>query len=56
MEYPEEEIILDDDEDKDDDVINEVEVDCAIVWLSSIESRPVERLEPQWDNEKSYLN
>ena len=29
MEHPEEVIILDDDEDKDDDVINEYEVDCV---------------------------
>ena len=28
MEHPEEEMILDDDKDRDDDVINEQEVDC----------------------------
>ena len=35
MEYPEEEMILDDDEDKYDDVINEEEFDCAGVQRSS---------------------
>ena len=55
MEHPEEEIILDDHEDKYDDVINEEEVYCVVVKISIIDSRPVERLEPQWYNDKSYL-
>ena len=41
MDHTEEEIILNDDEDKNDDVIDEEEVDCAGVrWLSG-ESRPM---------------
>ena len=44
MEHPEEEMILDYDEDKYDDVINEEEVDCAGVRRSSRESRPAERI------------
>ena len=54
-EHPEEEIILDDDEDKDDDFINDYEVDCVGYWQPSRQSRYAEIIEPQWDNEKSYL-
>ena len=55
MEHPEEYIILEDDEEKYYDVIDEEEVDCAGVRKLSRESRPVEILEPQWDNKKSYF-
>ena len=55
MDHPEEEMILDDDEDKYDDIIDEEEVDCSGVRKLIRESRPLERLEPQWDNNKSYL-
>ena len=55
MDHPEEEVILDYDEDKNDDVIYEKEVNCAGVWWSRRDSRPVERLEPHCDNEKSYF-
>ena len=44
MEHPEQEIILDDDEDKYDDVINGQEVDCAEVLQQIRESIPLERL------------
>ena len=37
------------------DFIDEKEVDCAGVRQSIRNSIPVERLEPQWDSEKSYL-
>ena len=56
MDHPEEEMILNDYEDKNDDVIDEEEVYCSGVRKLIREIRPVERLEPQWDNEKSYLN
>ena len=52
MDHPEEEIILDDDEDKYDDVIDEQEVDCAVVRQSRKQCRPVEILEQLWDNTK----
>ena len=55
IDYPEEEIILDDDEEKYDDVIDKEEVYCAGFLRSTKESRPVERLEPQRDSDKSYL-
>ena len=55
MEHPEEEIILDDDEEKYDDVINEYEVDCVGFRQTSRQSRYAEIIEPQWDNQKSYL-
>ena len=48
-------MILYDYEYKNDDVIDKEEVYCAEVRRSIIESRTVERLEPKWDNEKSYL-
>ena len=41
MDHPEEENILDDDYDKDDDVINEEEVDCVVVSKKSREIRYV---------------
>ena len=52
MNNPEEYIIIYDDEDKDDDVIYEECVYFTGVWKSSIYSRPLEILEPQWDNNK----
>ena len=52
MEHPEEQIIIDDDEDKDDDIIYEQYVYSTGVRQSSRYSRHVERLEPQWDNNK----
>ena len=52
MDHPEEEIILGDDEEKYDDVINEEEGGCEVVWQSSRESISVEILEPQCDNKK----
>ena len=52
MDHPDEQLILDDDEEKNDDVIDEEGVDCELVWQPSIDIRTVERLEPQWDNEK----
>ena len=54
-EHSEEEIILYDDEEKYDGIINAEEVDCECVRKSSRERRPVERLKPQLDNEKSHL-
>ena len=38
VEHPQEKTISDNDKDKDEDVINEEEVDCAIVWQSIRES------------------
>ena len=52
MDYTKEEIILDDDEVKDYDVIYEQEVECVGMELSRRESRDVEIIEPQWDNDK----
>ena len=52
MDHPEEDIILDDDEDKYDDVIYEEEVDCEGVRKSRRQCRPVEILEQLWDNTK----
>ena len=46
MDHPEKYNILDDDEDKNDDVIDEEEVDCKGVRQLSIESIPVEIIEP----------
>ena len=37
-------------EDKNIDVINEEGTHCAGVRQPSRESRPLERLDPQWDN------
>ena len=54
MDHPEEYMILMKME-KNDDAINEEKVDCARMQQLSIESRPVEILETQWDNEKQYL-
>ena len=48
-------MILYDYEYKNDIVIDKEEVYCAEVRRSIIESRTVERLEPQWDNDKYYL-
>ena len=48
-------MILDDYEDKDEDVIVEEEVYCEGVWWSIRESRTTKRIEPQWDNYKSYF-
>ena len=50
MEHTEEEMILYDYGEKYNDVIDEEEVDCVLVQRSIRESRPVERLELQWDN------
>ena len=44
MENPDEEIITYEYEDKYDDVIDEEEVDCTGVRLSTRESRTIERL------------
>ena len=55
MKHTYEEIILDDNEDKYDDVINEEEFYCTVVWISSRQSRHMEKIEPQWDNKKSYF-
>ena len=38
VEYPEEDIILDDYEDRDDDVINGEEFDCTGAWKSIIDT------------------
>ena len=46
---------LDDDEDKYGDVIDKYKVYCAELRQSRRESIPVERLEPQWDNDKSHF-
>ena len=40
------------DEDKDYDDIDEEKFGCVGVRPSSRYSRPVERLEPRWDNDK----
>ena len=55
MVHPKEEMILDYYEDKYDDIIDKEKVDCAGVQRSIRESRPVERLEPQWDSDKLYF-
>ena len=55
MEHLEEDMVLDDDDEKYDDVIDEEEVDCKGVRQSSRDIRPVDRLEPYSENEKSYL-
>ena len=56
MDHPEEDIILDDvDDDKNDNGNDEEEGYCARVRQSTRESRTVETLEPQWDNQKSHL-
>ena len=53
--HPEEEMILNDDECKKNDVIDEEGVDCAGVrWLVRY-NIPVERLESQWYNKKPHL-
>ena len=52
MDHPKEDIILDDDEEKNDDVVYEEEVDFTGLWWFRIESRPVDILEPQWDNDE----
>ena len=44
IEYPEEEMLLHDDEYKYDDVIYEEGGGFAVLWRTSIQSRPVERL------------
>ena len=48
-------MILYDDEDKDDAVIDEEKFYCAGVRRSIWDIIPVATLEPQWDNDKSYL-
>ena len=55
MNHPEEEMILNHDEDKNDGFIDEQEVQCEGVRKSSRDSIPVDRIEPQWYNEKYYL-
>ena len=55
MENPEEEIIFNDDRYKHGYYIDEEEFYCAGVRRPSIESSHVEILEPQNDNDKSYL-
>ena len=47
MDHPEEEIILDNDKEKYDDIINEEELDCEGVRRSIRDNKPVEILEPQ---------
>ena len=56
MENPKEEIIFDEDENKYENVIIEEKFYCAGVWRLVIEIRPVERIEPQCDNEKYICN
>ena len=53
MGHPQEEIILDEDKGKYDDIIDEQEVDSVRVQLSIRQRTPVERLETQWDNQKN---
>ena len=48
-------MILDDSKDKYDDVIDEEKLGCAEVGKLSRYNILVERLESQWNNEKSYL-
>ena len=55
MDHTEEEMILEYDGDKNDDVIYEEGVDCAGVRRLIRYIRPVKRLEPQWCNNKYYL-
>ena len=46
MVHPQEDMILYDYEDKYNDVIDEEEVDCAGVWISSREKIPMEKIDP----------
>ena len=52
MDHHWEDVILDYYEDLNDDVIYEKVVDCVGFHKQSRYSRPVERQEPQWDNDK----